>query len=196
MFWRRPTRSIEINCVRPSNLFESSAKAASALNHPNIITIHDIGDAADTYFIAYEFVDGRTLRAVARRAPLDAATAIDIGIRVTSPLADAQRAGIVDRDLKPDNVMIRATELVKLLDFGIASLSTPAEADVTVTAVSGQTLGGVLIGAPQYMSPERARGLEVDQQTDLFSLARSCTNCCRGRRRLLPTPARTSSSRY
>ena len=149
--------------------FIREAKAASALNHPNIITIHDIGDAAGTYFIAYEFVDGRTLRDVARSAPLDAATAIDIGIQVASALADAHRAGIVHRDLKPDNVMIRATGLVKLLDFGIARLARPAEADVTVTAMPGQTLGGMLIGTPQYMSPEQARGLEVDQQTDLFS---------------------------
>ena len=149
--------------------FIREAKAASALNHPNIITIHDIGDAAGTYFIAYEFVDGRTLRDVARSAPLDAATAIDIGIQVASALADAHRAGIVHRDLKPENVMIRATGLVKLLDFGIARLARPAEADVTVTAMPGQTLGGMLIGTPQYMSPEQARGLEVDQQTDLFS---------------------------
>ncbi len=150
--------------------FIREAKAASALNHPNIITIHDIGDAAGTYFIAYEFVDGRTLRDLARSAPLDAATAIDIGIQVASALADAHRAGIVHRDLKPDNVMIRATGLVKLLDFGIARLSRPAETDVTsATAMHGRTVSGMLIGTPQYMSPEQARGLEVDQQTDLFS---------------------------
>ena len=150
--------------------FIREARAASALNHPNIITIHDIGDAAGTHFIAYEFVDGRTLRDVARSAPLDAATAIDIGIQVASALAEAHRAGIVHRDLKPDNVMIRATGLVKLLDFGIARLSRPAQSDITsATAMPGQTVGGMLIGTPQYMSPEQARGLEVDSQTDLFS---------------------------
>src|SRR5262245_33045425 len=111
--------------------FIREARAASALNHPNIITIHDIGDAAGTHFIAYEFVDGRTLREVARRAPVDVATVTDIGIQVTSALDEAHRAGIVHRDLKPDNVMIRHTGLVKLLDFGIARLSRPAEADVT-----------------------------------------------------------------
>src|SRR6187200_1098400 len=141
--------------------FTREAKAASALNHPNIITIHDIGDAAGTHFIAYEFVDGRTLRDVARSGALDVATAVDIAIQVVSALADAHRAGIVHRDLKPDNVMIRATGLVKLLDFGIARLSRPAATDHTVTAMPGQTVSGMLIGTPQYMSPEQARGLEV-----------------------------------
>ena len=150
--------------------FIREARAASALNHPNIITIHDIGDAAGTHFIAYEFVDGRTLGDVARSAPLDAATAIDIGIQVASALAEAHRAGIVHRDLKPDNVMIRATGLVKLLDFGIARLARPAQSDITsATAMPGQTVGGMLIGTPQYMSPEQARGLEVDSRTDIFS---------------------------
>ena len=90
--------------------------------------------------------------------------------RVASALAEAHRAGIVHRDLKPDNVMIRPSGLVKLLDFGIARLSRPAETDVTsTTALAGQTFSGMVIGTPQYMSPEQARGLEVDQQTDLFS---------------------------
>jgi eukaryotic-like serine/threonine-protein kinase len=150
--------------------FIREARAASALNHPNIITIHDIGEATGTHFIAYEFVDGKTLRDLTRSAPLDAATAIDIGIQVTSALIEAHHAGIIHRDIKPDNVMIRATGLVKLLDFGIARLSRPAMTDVTETAMLGQTRSGVLIGTPQYMSPEQARGLEVDHQTDLFSL--------------------------
>ena len=150
--------------------FIREARAASALNHPNIITIHDIGDAAGTQFIAYEFVDGRTLGDVARSAPLDIAAALDIGIQIASALAEAHRAGIVHRDLKPDNVMVRATGLVKLLDFGIARLARPAQPDMTsATAMAGQTVGGMLIGTPQYMSPEQARGLDVDHQTDLFS---------------------------
>ena len=146
--------------------FIREARAASALNHPNIVTIHDIGAAADTHFIAYEFVEGKTLREFCRGAPLGAATALDIAIQVASALADAHRAGIVHRDLKPDNVMIRPTGLVKLLDFGIARLSRSVETDLTMT---GQTVSGMLIGTPQYMSPEQARGLPVDQQTDLFS---------------------------
>ena len=150
--------------------FMREATAASALNHPNIITIHDIGDTAGTHFIAYEFVDGKTLRDFARRAPLDTVAAIDIAIQVASALAEAHRAGIVHRDLKPDNVMIRPTGLVKLLDFGIARLARSAETDITsATALPGHTVGGMLIGTPQYMSPEQARGLEVDARTDLFS---------------------------
>jgi serine/threonine protein kinase/tetratricopeptide (TPR) repeat protein len=151
--------------------FIREARAASALNHPNIITIHDIGDAAGVQFIAYEFVDGSSLRDVTRGAPLDVATVVDIGIQVTSALAEAHRAGIIHRDLKPENVMIRPTGLVKLLDFGIARLSRLADADVTsAAAMPGQTVSGMVIGTPQYMSPEQARGLVVDQQTDLFSL--------------------------
>ena len=170
--------------------FIREAKAASALNHPNIITIHDIGDADGTHFIAYEFVDGRTLRDVARSAPLDTAAAIDIAIQVVSALADAHGAGIVHRDLKPDNVMIRATGLVKLLDFGIARLARPAATDRTVTAMPGQTVSGMLIGTPQYMSPEQARGLEVDQQTDLFSFGAMLYELLSG---TSPFAARTAS---
>src|SRR5262245_30993179 len=123
--------------------FTREARAASALNHPNIVTIHDIGNAAGTQFIVYEFVDGRTLRDLTRSAPLDAATAIEISIQVASALAEAHDAGIVHRDLKPENVMVRATGLVKLLDFGIARLSRPSEMDLTETVMVGQTLGGV-----------------------------------------------------
>ena len=175
--------------------FIREAKAASALNHPNIITVHDIGESAGTYFIVS--VPSRARR-YARwpGRPLDVTTAMDIGIQIASALAEAHRAGIVHRDLKPDNVMVRASGLVKLLDFGIARLSRPVEAEVTVTAMPGQTQGGMLIGTPQYMSPEQARGLEIDQQTDLFSFGAILYNCCRGRRRLPPTPSRTSSSRY
>jgi serine/threonine-protein kinase len=148
--------------------FIREARAASALNHPNIITIHDIGEASGTHFIAYEFVDGKTLRDLTRSGRLDAATAIDIGIQVTSALAEAHDAGIIHRDLKPENVMIRATGLVKLLDFGIARLARRGDSEVTETALD-QTFAGMLIGTPQYMSPEQARGLEVGLQTDLFS---------------------------
>ena len=156
--------------------FIREARAASALNHPNIITIHDIGDAAGVHFIAYEFVDGSSLRDVTRGAPLDVATVVDIGIQVASALAEAHRAGIIHRDLKPDNVMIRPTGLVKVLDFGLAKARAPEGARATADAMNSPTLtacgtqAGLILGTAAYMSPEQARGLDVDQQTDLFSL--------------------------
>jgi serine/threonine protein kinase len=151
--------------------FIREAKAASALNHPNIITVYDIGESAGTYFIAYEFIEGRTLREFANGSPVSVASAVEIGIQIASALVDAHGAGIVHRDLKPDNVMVRASGLVKLLDFGIARLSRPVEAATTTTTASldDQTQSGMLIGTPQFMSPEQARGTEVNHQTDIFS---------------------------
>ena len=150
--------------------FIREAKSASALNHPNIITVYDIGDTAGTHFIVYEFIDGRTLREFANGRSVSVASALGIGIQIASALVDAHGAGIVHRDLKPDNVMVRASGLVKLLDFGIARLSGPTEsASTSATALHGQTQSGMLIGTPQFMSPEQARGSEVDHQTDIFS---------------------------
>jgi eukaryotic-like serine/threonine-protein kinase len=149
--------------------FIREAKAASALNHPNIITVYDIGETAGTHFIAYEFIDGRTLREFADGGSVSVASALEIGIQIASALVDAHSAGIVHRDLKPDNVMVRASGLVKLLDFGIARLSRPAEAASTATSIDDHTQSGLLIGTPQFMSPEQARGTEVNHQTDIFS---------------------------
>ena len=150
--------------------FVREAKSASALNHPNIITVYDIGEAAGTPFIAYEFIDGTTLSERVRNASLNIASSLEIAIQIASALVEAHHAGIIHRDLKPDNVMIRPTGLVKLLDFGIARLSRPAEPghDAT-TGMQAQTQLGVLIGTPLFMSPEQARGTEVDHQTDIFS---------------------------
>ncbi len=152
--------------------FIREAKAASALNHPNIITVYDVGETAGMHFIAYEFIEGRTLREFASGSPVVVASALEIGTQIASALVEAHGAGIVHRDLKPDNVMVRASGLVKLLDFGIARLTRPAETsevDCTVTSLNDQTQHGVLIGTPQFMSPEQARGTEVNHQTDIFS---------------------------
>jgi eukaryotic-like serine/threonine-protein kinase len=148
--------------------FVREAKSASALNHPNIITVYDIGEAAGTPFIAYEFIDGTTLSERVRNASLNIAASLEIAIQIASALVEAHHAGIIHRDLKPDNVMIRPTGLVKLLDFGIARLSRPAGDDAT-TGTQAQTQLGVLLGTPLFMSPEQARGTEVDHQTDIFS---------------------------
>ena len=151
--------------------FIREAKAASALNHPNIITVHDIGEIGGTHFIVYEFIEGKTLRELANGSRVSVTSALDIGIQMASALVEAHAAGIVHRDLKPDNVMVRASGLVKLLDFGIARLTRPVEtdADSATTSLNDQTQHGMLIGTPKFMSPEQARGAEVNQQTDLFS---------------------------
>ena len=151
--------------------FVREAKSASALNHPNIITIHEIGEFNGTHFIATEFIDGKTLTELAESRALDYRFMLDVAIQVVSALDDAHAAGIVHRDIKPDNVMVRSNGLAKLLDFGIAKLADPADAgDDTATTVSSATRAGVIIGTPQFMSPEQARGLPVNQQTDIFSL--------------------------
>jgi serine/threonine protein kinase len=150
--------------------FIREAKSASALNHPNIITVYDIGEAAGTPFIAYEFIDGTTLSERLRNASLNIVSSLEIAIQIASALVEAHQAGIIHRDLKPDNVMIRPTGLVKLLDFGIARLSRPAEpGHDAATGMQVQTQLGLLIGTPLFMSPEQARGTDVDHQTDIFS---------------------------
>ncbi|HLE63793.1 MAG TPA: serine/threonine-protein kinase, partial [Pyrinomonadaceae bacterium] len=152
--------------------FVREAKSASALNHPNIITIHEIGEAEGTHFIATEFIDGKTLNQYAKTNPLNFKSALEIAIQITSALDEAHSAGIVHRDIKPDNVMIRPNGLVKILDFGIAKLSTTNNQqgvdEEAATAIKG-TIPGMIIGTANYMSPEQAKGKEVDARTDIFS---------------------------
>ena len=151
--------------------FVREAQSASALNHPNIITIYEISEANGTHFIATEFIDGKTLTELAQSQPLEYRFVVDVALQVCSALDEAHSAGIVHRDIKPDNVMVRSNGLAKLLDFGIAKLAAPTEAgDDRETVLQSGTLAGVLIGTPQFMSPEQARGLPVDHQTDIFSL--------------------------
>jgi eukaryotic-like serine/threonine-protein kinase len=150
--------------------FVREAKSVSALNHPNIITIYEIGESEGTHFIATEFIDGKTLNDYAKANPIDYKSLLEIAIQIVSALDEAHTAGIVHRDIKPDNVMIRANGLVKILDFGIAKLSAPASTDKeATTAIQSNTQVGMIIGTPQFMSPEQARGKGVDHQTDIFS---------------------------
>jgi eukaryotic-like serine/threonine-protein kinase len=159
--------------------FLREPKSASALNHPNIITVYDIGEAAGMHFIAYEFVDGATLGTLLRRGPRALAAALDIAIQITSALVEAHQAGIVDRDLKPDNVMVRATGLVKLLDFGIARLAPPDHADGSAaTVMDARTQAGMLIGTPQFMSPSRrAAPSSIIRPTSSASASSSTAIC-------------------
>ena len=153
------------------NRFVREAQSASALNHPNIITIYEIGESDGTHFIATEFIDGKTLNDYKKANPLNYKSALEIATQVAAALDEAHHAGIVHRDIKPDNVMIRSNGLAKILDFGIAKVSV-ASADASsedATAIKGGTSPGMIIGTANYMSPEQAKGKEVDARTDIFS---------------------------
>ncbi|HJT68118.1 MAG TPA: protein kinase [Pyrinomonadaceae bacterium] len=152
--------------------FEQEARAASALNHPNIITIFEIRDAGPSHVIATEFVEGETLRTRLNRAALSIPEALDIAIQVADALSAAHKAGIIHRDIKPENIMLRPDGYVKVLDFGLAKLSEQASPAVAAEAptIQVRTGSGIVIGTAGYMSPEQARGLGVDNRSDIFSL--------------------------
>ena len=154
--------------------FGQEAKAASALNHPNIITIHEIDQIGSTPFMTTEFIDGETLRARRRRGPVKPIEALDIATQIASALSAAHAAGIVHRDIKPDNVMLRGDGIVKVLDFGIAKLtereSPGSTATNAPTGVAIHTEQGAVMGTDAYMSPEQARGRAVDGRADIWSL--------------------------
>jgi serine/threonine-protein kinase len=147
--------------------FRQEALAASALNHPNILTIYEIGEYEGSNFITTEFVDGVTLRVRMKAGVLPLELALDIAIQIASALAAAHAAGIIHRDIKPENVMVRADGLVKVLDFGIAKF-TQAEGNDAAELV--ETMAGAIIGTAAYMSPEQARGTLIDPRTDIWSL--------------------------
>src|SRR2546425_3134915 len=148
--------------------FQTEARAASALNHPNILTIHEVGEVDQLHFITTEFIDGQTLRELIAQEHLSLVEVLEIAIQVAEALTAAHAAGIVHRDIKPENIMRRRSGLVKLLDFGIAKLLEPPSSD-SKTAKT-QTEIGVVLGTVGYMSPEQARALPVDERTDVWSL--------------------------
>jgi len=165
------------NKVRLSR-FEREAYAASSLNHPNILTIHEIGSDDGHHFIATEYIEGESLRLHMSRTGMELREVLDVAQQVASALAAAHHAGIVHRDIKPENIMLRRDGYVKVLDFGLAKLADDAvavkqeDADTeapTKTKVVN-TEPGVVMGTASYMSPEQARGLEVDARSDIWSL--------------------------
>jgi eukaryotic-like serine/threonine-protein kinase len=153
--------------------FIREARAASTLNHPNIITVHEIGYDAGAHFIAMEFIAGETLREKINRGKIELKEALRIAAQIASALAAAHQAGIVHRDIKPENVMVRPDSLVKVLDFGLAKpleIETSAANPGLPARVSLQTDPMFLMGTLAYLSPEHARREKVDHRTDLFSL--------------------------
>jgi Tol biopolymer transport system component len=151
--------------------FEQEARAASALNHPNIVTIHEIGVADDVHFIASELVEGRALRDRLREGPLPLDEALGIAVQVAAGLAAAHAARAIHRDIKPENLVIRPDGLVKIVDFGLAKLiEDPAEGRLPASSTR-VTRAGSTPGTVSYMSPEQALGEPLDARTDLFSLA-------------------------
>ncbi len=152
--------------------FEQEARAASALNHPNILTIHEIGQSEVGHFIVTEFVDGSTLRVLLTTNKLELKQLCEIGAQVADALAVAHRAGIIHRDIKPENIMVRRDGYVKLLDFGLAKLSEAVSGEEAAAAAPSRpmTTPGMVVGTVHYLSPEQAVGRNVDHRTDLFSL--------------------------
>lgn len=154
------------------NRFVQEAKSASALNHPNILTIYEIDESDSLHFIASEFVDGETLRQRMKSVRLSVGDVLDIAIQIGSALSAAHDAGILHRDIKPENIMLRRDGLVKVVDFGLAKLIQEESTSLDTEApTSFRTTPGIVMGTAHYMSPEHARGLELDPRTDVFSLA-------------------------
>src|SRR5580693_5514563 len=151
--------------------FEREARSASALNHPNIVTIHELGRDGSVHYIAMELVEGATVRDLLKAGPVPIRQAIDIGAQIAEGLAKAHESGIAHRDIKPGNLMVTADGFVKILDFGLAKL-VPAGEELSQlhTRASSDTRSGVILGTPEYMSPEQASGLPLDFRSDQFSL--------------------------
>ncbi len=167
--------------------FQQEARAVVGLNHPNIVTVYEIGEGNSTHYIASELIEGETLRQRLRRGPVQFSEVIDIAIQVASALHAAHEAGVVHRDIKPENIMLRPDGYAKVLDFGIAKLAESAVAEPPSVAaatfgVPGATMDGAasstlantnlgsIWGTTNYMSPEQARGAPVDKRTDIWSL--------------------------
>ncbi|PYS56943.1 MAG: hypothetical protein DMF74_27335, partial [Acidobacteria bacterium] len=148
--------------------FQREARSISALNHPNILTIHEIGQVDSYHFMVTELIEGETLRQRLARGPLKIEQALDIGSQVASALCAAHDAGLTHRDIKPENIMMRKDGIVKVLDFGLAKL-TERKADDSEATTLFHTKQGTVLGTAHYMSPEQARGLPLDARTDIFS---------------------------
>jgi predicted ATPase len=164
--------------------FEHEARAASALNHPNIVTIYEIGQADSTLYISMELVDGMSLREVVTSGPVPLRKLLSIGSQIAEGLAKAHGAGIVHRDLKPENLMLSRDGFVKILDFGLAKLVAPPSGEGSNLPTTGAdaTADGMILGTVGYMSPEQASGRALDFRSDQFALGAVLYELATGRR--------------
>jgi len=153
--------------------FHQEAHAASTISHPNVAHIYEIGTEGNCHFTSMEYVEGRTLREVLNESRLSVPEALEIALQVGRALESAHASGVIHRDIKPENIMIRPDGYVKVLDFGLAKLDRMVNVDdlrQTQTATMVYTEPGLIMGSPAYMSPEQARGVEIDTRTDIWSL--------------------------
>ena len=165
--------------------FEQEARAASALNHPNILTVHDVGVQEGTHYLVTELLDGQSLRDVLREGPLSIPQALDFGVQIARGLAAAHEQRIVHRDLKPENLFVTTDRRLKILDFGLARLAPPRGSEPGTsaeTATKGLTRSGVVMGTFGYMAPEQVRGEEVDSRSDIFAFGCVLYEMLAGRR--------------
>ena len=163
--------------------FIQEARAASALNHPNIVTIYDVGDAAGVSYIVMELIDGQTLRQAMAGGPLPVPKLLTIAVQIADALATAHAKGIMHRDLKPANIMISAEGRAKILDFGLAKRGAPAGGASSATVAEHPlTQPGTILGTYGYMSPEQARGESSDFRSDQFSFGAVLYEMATGRR--------------
>jgi serine/threonine protein kinase len=161
--------------------FEQEAHAAAALNHPNILSVYDVGGTDDASYIASELVTGETLAALIERGPVPVRSLLDMAVQIADGLASAHAAHIVHRDLKPANVMVTSEGRIKILDFGLAKQSVPAaRGDETIAA--NHTVPGMIVGTVSYMSPEQARSKAVDHRSDQFSFGLMLYEMAAGRK--------------
>jgi len=162
--------------------FEQEARAAAALNHPNILAIHDLGCSGSTHYVVTELLEGETLRARLRRGALSVNPAVRILLQIAQGLAAAHAKGIIHRDLKPENIFITSDGNTKILDFGLAKLLAPTSDIKQPVSRIDETVTGLVMGTPGYMSPEQVRGQAVDQRTDIFALGAMAYEMLSGRR--------------
>src|SRR5690349_14765309 len=151
--------------------FTQEARSASALNHPNIVTIHEVGASEGTPFIVMEYIEGQDLRTLINGGPLPVSKVLDIGAQIADGLAAAHERGIVHRDLKPENIMLTRDGFVKILDFGLAKIVAPTSEDSenTLQLEMPGTNPGTILGTVGYMSPEQATGRRLDFRSDQFA---------------------------